>query len=131
MAFQYSATVRNSWLDQIEATIGTAPTLELRTGAIPASYGVAATGTILASLALPSDWMANASGGTKALAGTWAGTAIAAGTAGYFRINGSGGGMQGTVTITGGGGDLVLDNPVIASGQAIAVASFTLTAGGA
>lgn len=131
MAFQYSASVRNAWLDQIEATIGTGPTLELRTGAIPANYAAAATGTLLASLVLPSDWMANAAGGAKALAGTWSGTAIAAGTAGYFRINGGGGGIQGTVTITGGGGDLTLDNPVIAVAQVISIATFTLTAGGA
>ena len=39
--------------------------------------------------------------------------------------------MQGTVTLTGGGGDMTLDNTSIASGQAVNVTSFTLTDGNA
>ena len=37
--------------------------------------------------------------------------------------------IQGTVTITGGGGDLTMDNNVLASGQTVNQNSFTLTAG--
>jgi hypothetical protein len=34
--------------------------------------------------------------------------------------------MQGTITATGGGGDMTLDNTVFASGQQFTVTSFTL-----
>jgi hypothetical protein len=39
--------------------------------------------------------------------------------------------MQGTVTATGGGGDLTLDNTSIASAQSISINTFTITAGNA
>jgi hypothetical protein len=129
MAYQFSAAVRNAALDNIEATIGTAPTLTIRTGSAPATADTAATGTVLVTVVLPSDWMAAATGGSKSIAGgPWTDpTADAAGTAGYFRIVGSGGTMQGTVTATGGGGDMTLDNVSIAAGQQVNITGFTLT----
>jgi hypothetical protein len=39
--------------------------------------------------------------------------------------------LQGSITATGGGGDMTLDNTSIASGQTITVTGFTLTAGNA
>jgi hypothetical protein len=39
--------------------------------------------------------------------------------------------MQGTVTATGGGGDMTVDNVSFAAAQAFTVTSFTLTAGNA
>jgi hypothetical protein len=39
--------------------------------------------------------------------------------------------MQGTVTATGGGGDMTIDNTSIASGQSVTVTGFTLTEGNA
>jgi hypothetical protein len=133
MAFQFSAAARNAALDAIETTIGTDPTLELRSGSAPANCATADSGTLLASMPLPSDWMAAASGGSKALAGTWQDTAAdAAGTAAHFRIKqGATCHIQGTVTATGGGGDLTLDNPVLAVGQQVTITAFTLSAGGA
>lgn len=131
MAIQMSTTVRNARLDAIESTIGASAVLKIRTGAAPANVGTADSGTVLATLNLPSDWMAAASGGTKALSGTWQDTsADAAGTAAHFRIYASDGTtahMQGTVTATGGGGDLTLDNVVIAVAQSVTITSFTLT----
>ena len=133
MAFQFSTAARNASLDAIEAAIGTSPTLELRTGAAPANCAAADSGTLLASMALPSDWMAGASGGSKALSGTWQDSAAdAAGTVGHFRIKQGGTcHIQGSVTITGGGGDMTMDNPVLAIGQQVTVTAFTITAGGA
>jgi hypothetical protein len=133
MAFQFSVAARNAALDAIETTISTAPTLELRTGATPADCATAASGTLLASISLPSDWMAAASSGTKTLLGTWQdASADAAGTAGHFRIKqGATCHVQGTVTITGSGGDMTLDNNVLALGQQVTITGFTLTAGGA
>lgn len=133
MAFQFSTAARNASLDAIETAIGTAPTLELRSGAAPANCAAADAGTLLASMALPSDWMAAASAGAKALLGTWQDpTADAAGTAGHFRIKqGATCHIQGSVTITGGGGDMTLDNPALAVGQQVTITGFNISAGAA
>lgn len=131
MAIQLSTTVRNARLDSIETTVGTAPILEIRTGAAPADCATASSGTLLASMTLPSDWAAAASSGSKAKSGTWSdSSANATGTAAHFRLFDSGGTtchLQGTVTATGGGGDLTLDNTSIASGQTVTITTFTLT----
>ena len=135
MAFQFSTSVRNAALDSIETTVGASAVLKLRTGAVPASVGTADSGTVLATMNLPSDWLANASSGSKALSGTWEDTsADASGDAGHFRIyasNGTTAHIQGTVTATGGGGDMTLSSVTIASGQPVEITAFTLTAGGA
>lgn len=132
MALQLSVAARNALLDAIETAIGTSAILKIRTGAMPASCATADSGTVLATANLPSDWMANASSGTKAKSGTWEDTsADAAGTAAHFRIYASDGvtcHLQGTVTATGGGGDMTVDNVVFASGQQFTVTGFTLTA---
>lgn len=135
MALQYSVKVRNARLDAIETEIATAPTIEFWSGAMPANCAAASTGTLLGQAALPSDWMAAAAAGAKAKAGTWSFSGIAAGTIGYFRISRSGSpsecDIQGTVTATGGGGDMTVDNTSIAVAQVVTVNSFTLTAGNA
>lgn len=131
MAIQLSAAVRNARLDAIESAIGVSAVLKIRSGAAPADVATADSGTVLAALTLPSDWMAAASAGTKAKSGTWQdASADATGTAAHFRIYASDGTtahLQGTVTATGGGGDLTLDNVSIASGQSVTITSFTLT----
>ena len=130
MAVQLSVAVRNARLDAIESTIGTAAILEIRSGAQPADCATADSGTLLASMTLASDWMNAAASGQKTLLGTWQdASANAAGTAGHFRIKNSAGtvtGLQGSVTATGGGGDLQLDNTSIASGQVVTITAFTL-----
>lgn len=135
MAFQFSTSARNAALDAIETAVGTSAVLKIRSGSAPANVGTADSGTVLATLSLPSDWLAAASSGSKSKSGTWEDTsADATGTAAHFRIYASDGTtahIQGTVTATGGGGDMQLDNVSIASGQAVTITSFTLTAGGA
>ena len=134
MAIQLGTTYRNAAADQFETTTGTAPKLQIRTGAQPANCAAADSGTLLAELTLPSDWLAAASGGAKDLAGSWTGTGSNAGTAAHFRVKDSAGTtchMQGSVTATGGGGDMTLDNTSIASAQTVTITSFTLTVGGA
>lgn len=130
MAIQLSVSARNARLDAIETTAGATAKLQLRTGAQPADCATAASGTLLAELTLPADYLAAASGGSKDKSGTWTGTASAAGTAAHFRLVDNAGTtchMQGTVTATGGGGDMTLDNAVIANGQSVTVNTFTLT----
>jgi hypothetical protein len=135
MALQLSVALRNAGLDAYETATGASAILRIRSGSSPADCATADSGTVLATLNLPSDWMANASSGSKAKSGTWEDTsADATGTAGHFRIYASDGTtcvMQGTITATGGGGDMTLDNTSIASGQQVTITSFTITAGNA
>lgn len=137
MALQLSVDVRNARLNAIETEIGASPILKIYdlTGAAPANCAAAIVGTVLATLNLPADWMAAAAAGAKAKSGTWEDLAAdAAGTADFFRVyetTDTDCEIQGTVTITGGGGDLTLDNPVLAAGQAVEITGFTLTDGNA
>lgn len=135
MTVQYSDTVRNAKLDAVETAIGTTPVLRIRTGAQPANCAAARTGSVLVTMNLPSDFMAAAASGAKAKSGTWQDTsADATGTAAHFEIMDSTVTtchMQGTVTITGGGGDLTLDSLSITAAQAVTITGFTITAGNA
>lgn len=135
MARQFSTAVRNAVLDAIESTIGTSAVMKIRSGAAPATVATADSGTVLATLSLPSDWMAAASGGTKAKSGTWEDTsADASGTAAHYRIYASDGTTaheQGTVTVTGDGGDLTVDTVTFVATQPFSITTYTYTAGGA
>lgn len=135
MTMQYSVTVRNARLDSIQTAIGPSPILQILSGSMPANCAASTTGTILAAPTLPSVWMSPASAGTKSQLGTWEDTsAEATGTAGYFRIFDSTGTtchIQGTVTLTGSGGDMTVDNTSFSTGQDFIVTSFTITTGNA
>jgi hypothetical protein len=141
MTMQYSVAVRNARLDAIETTITPGSpqpiaVLELRSGNPPADCAAADSGTLLAQIPLPSDWMAPASGGTKAKSGTWSGTGLANGTIGHFRIKDAGSPdtthIQGTVGLTGSPSyDMTVDNQSITAAQAVTVSTFTITAGNA
>lgn len=134
-ALQLSVSARNARLDAIETTIGTSAILKIFSGSPPANCAAANSGTLLATLNLPSDWMAAAASGQKAKSGTWQDTsADGTGTAGHFRIYDSGEvacHLQGTVTATGGGGDLTVDNTSFAAGQQFTITAFTITDGNA
>jgi hypothetical protein len=132
MALQYSVAVRNAQLDAWESTIGTSAVLKFRTGSAPANCAAADTGTVVATLNLPSDWMAAAASGSKAKSGTWEDlSADNSGIIAHYRIYASDGVTcheQGTVTETGGGGDITVDNNDVNAGQSITVTSYTKTA---
>ena len=132
---QYSTTLRNNQLDQIDVTAGGTAIMKIRTGGLPATVATADSGTVLATLTLPATWMAAASGGSIVKNSTWEDTsADAAGTAGHFRIYANDGStchMQGDVTATGGGGAMTVDNVVFAAAQNFTVTGFTITAGNA
>lgn len=133
MTVQTSDAIANARLDAIETTIGTAAVLKIRTGAQPANIAAADSGTVLATLSLPSDYLANAASRSKAKSGTWSdSSADATGTAAHWVLYASDGTtrhMQGTVTLTGGGGDMTVDNTSFVAAQAFTVTSFTLTDG--
>lgn len=133
MTVQMSTTLRDARLDQIEAIVGTAPIITIRTGAQPANCAAANSGTVLSTITLPSDWAAAASGGTKAKSGTWQDTsADNTGTAAHWRMYDSSATtchLQGSVGQ--GSGDLSLDNTSIVAGQSITINTWTFTEGNA
>ena len=123
-------------LDAIESTAGTTCSLRIYTGAQPATCATANSGTLLADMDLPSDWMGAAAAGVKAIAGTWSdASADDTGTAAHFRIYTSQADtekdettcfMQGTVGQ--GSGDLSLDDNTILATQTVTITTFSLTA---
>jgi hypothetical protein len=135
MALQYSVALRNAQLDALETTAGVSAIMKIFSGAPPANCAAADSGVTLATLALPADWMAPAASGAVAKLGTWEDTsADASGTAGHWRLYANDGvtcHAQGTVTASGGGGDMTVDNVNFASGQSFTVSAFNLTAGNA
>jgi hypothetical protein len=135
MAIQCSVALRNARLDAIPAYVGLGPILKIRDGAAPANCAAADSGTVLSTVVVPSDspsdWMAAAASGAIAKSGVWDDTsADASGTAAHFRFylaNGTTCFMQGTVTATGGGGDMTVNSVTFTAGQSFTVTGFTLT----
>lgn len=85
-------------------------TCELRTGTQPALVTDAATGTLIATITLPATALnAPAASGVAILASTTAVSVVADGTIGWARFKKSGGAtvFDGSVTLTGNGGDVI------------------------
>lgn len=125
MALTHTTAVRNALADLIDDQVnaGTPPgTFVLQTSA----------DAILATITLGNPAFGAAASGVITLAGTPLEdtSADATGTAAKFRFRNQAGTeiFQGTVTATGGGGDIEIDNTSIASGQVVRLTSFTYTA---
>lgn len=135
MALQYSTTLRDNQLDQVESTLGVSALLLIRSGGPPATCAAGDSGTLLSTVVLPADWMLPASGGVKVKAGTWQDTAAdGTGIAGHFRMKDSTGTtchLQGTVGVPGSGAEMEVDNVNFAVGQPFTVNQFTLSSGNA
>lgn len=133
MVTRLSNAVRSAMVNAAVALIDAGPaagTIQIRTGAQPATVATAATGTLLGTLTL-SDPAFGAAANGVATAGPITGdaSADASGTAGWFRVLDSTGTaiMDGSVTATGDGGDLQLDSVTIVAGGAINVTALTVT----
>lgn len=115
-------------VDLLDAGSG-AGTMQIRTGTKPATPNTAATGTLLATVTLVDPAFGAASSGVATLADPGAVTAVADGTAGWFRALDSTGAavFDGTVTATGGGGDLTLATTTVTIGLSIDVTGGTVT----
>lgn len=128
MAERINAAARNRQADSVGDDLNSG-TLKIYTGAQPASADDAASGTLLVTINLPADAMAAAASGVAAKSGTWSGVAAATGDAGWFRIANSAAtrNYDGAITVTGGGGDIELDDISIVSGQTVLINTFTIT----
>ncbi len=132
MALGYPTSLRNSQLDQITTAIGTSGKVRIYSGTRPATGGAATTQ--LAELPLSATAAPAAASGVLTLnAITTDSAADATGTASWFRVltSASAAVIDGTVTATGGGGDMQLVTTSITAGQPVEITSFTVTAGNA
>ncbi len=111
-------------------------TLEIRTGSQPATVATAASGTLLGTLTLSATAFGAATTASPSVATANAITsdtsADATGTAGWFRAyrsagNGSTATIDGSITATGGGGDMTLDSVSVVAAGTIAVTAWTIS----
>jgi hypothetical protein len=135
VALQFPDDVRNAMCLACQSDSSTnAATLDIYSGSPPANTASAPTGTLLARCVLPVPCFTVPVGGSYAKSGTWQDiSADASGTAGYFRFVNFGGTCfaQGTVTATGGGGDMTVDTVSFTAGAVFTVTACTFVAGGA
>lgn len=132
MAPKLNATLRNTMLDAITTRAGGSAKLKIFSGTQPATGG--AETTKLAELTCNATFAPAASGGVLTLNSITAdASADATGTASWFRIESSGGNhvLDGTVTATGGGGDMTLSTTSIVAAAQVSITSATITIGNA
>jgi hypothetical protein len=117
----------NTLVDRLDAS--GAGEIEIRSGARPASADAAATGSVLATVVLAAPAFGNSANGTATLTDPPSVTGVAAGTATWFRaLDGAGATvMDGSVTATGGGGDLELATTAITAGLTVDITGGTVT----
>lgn len=134
MATRLPTAARNASVSGITALVDAgagAGKIELRTGTQPTTGNDAATGTLLATWTLADPAWGSPSSGSSALDATpvVTTTAVAAGTAGWFRMMDSNNAsvIDGSAGGTGSGAQLILDNAVIASGQVLNLTAGTMT----
>lgn len=136
MTMRFTTTMRNNLtnlvVDALDAGAG-AGTVQVRTGSQPASAGDAATGTLLATVTLADPAFGASANGTATATDPAAVNAVATGTAGWFRALDSNAVvvMDGSVTATGGGGDMEVSTTAIVSGTPFDITGWSVTAPGA
>jgi hypothetical protein len=134
MATRIPDAVRNAIVDlvvdRLDAGAGVG-TVEIRSGSQPADADDAETGTLLAEVPLNDPAFGAASGGSAAadVAPALATTGLAAGTAGWFRAKDSNSVtvLDGSVTATGGGGDMELNTTTISIGVDVEITSWNVS----
>jgi len=125
MAIQHSTATRNRFRDAYVAAFPASASLVIRTST-PAGVANSAGGSVLATITLPATPLTSGTGAVT-LNGSWTVSASGTGTAGHYRLTNSTDIEEGTITATGGGGDLTLDNVSIASGQTVTISTWTRT----
>lgn len=131
MSLGMATALRNARLDAITTFAGNGALLRIYDGTQPATGGTATT--LLAELTCGSPLAAAASSGVLTLGSvTQDSSANSTGTATWFRIVKSDGTthvLDGTVTATGGGGDLEMVSTSITTSQPVQLTSYTITEG--
>lgn len=106
-----------------------AGTLKIYTGSQPATPATAPSGTLLATVTLADPAFGASATGVATGTDPASVTAVATGTAGWFRLEDSTGAnvFDGDVTATGGGGVMTLSSTALVSGSPVDITSFTVT----
>ena len=120
-------TLCNALVDSVDG--GAPGTIKIYDGSRPANPNAAITGVLLATVTLINPAFGAAASGVATLADPAAVVAVATGTATHFRAaNGATTVIcDGSVTATGGGGDLTLATTSITSGLSVDVTGGTIT----
>lgn len=128
---QLSVEARNARMNALKATFGASALLKIYAGALPIQSSLPDTQTLLASFSLPSVFLTDASNGSISMTGSWpTPTPLADGIASHFRLYDSTGTvchLQGSITATGKGGDMTIQNTTVLQSRALTVTAFTLT----
>ena len=135
MTVRISTAARNAMVGAIAALVdggSGAGKLRVYTGSQPAGGpGSAATGTLLLEITLNDPAFDAAASGSAALdvSPALSGTGVADGTAGWARILDSANTavVDGSVTATGGGGDITVSTTAISTGLTVNLTGLTLT----
>lgn len=126
MATRLATATQNASANAV-GTLLSGGSIEIRSGSQPATANDAATGTLLATITLGT--APSASSGSVAMPDPASVNAVATGTAGWYRAKASGGAtvVDGSVTASGGGGDITLSSTSLVSGSPVDLSSFTYT----
>lgn len=136
MTLKYATNLRNAQQDAIATFAGNSGLLVIYAGTQPANPATTISGqTVLGTLTMNATAFSAASGGVlTANAITQDSAADNTGTASFFRLFKSDTTtvvMDGTITATGGGGDMTLNTVSIVSGGPISCTGFAITRGNA
>lgn len=133
MVIRIPTTLRTSRAQVVAtaADAGSGPaTIQVRTGSQPTTADDAATGTLLATFTCADPAFSVASGvATLDTTPVLTATAAATGTAGWFRLLDSDATKcgDGSITTTGGGGDMTMNTTSVVSGAEVQLTAGTLT----
>lgn len=132
MATRVPDARRNGIVDSVVDALdagAAAGKVEIRTGSQPADADDAATGTLLATATCSDPAFGSAASGTATANAIAAVAAVATGTAGWFRALDSDNNkvLDGSITATGGGGDMELNTTSLVSGVDFDITSWTVT----
>jgi hypothetical protein len=134
MTIRLSVAARNAAADAIADLVDAGPgsgLLRIRTGTQPASADLAPTGTLLATFTAndPAFGVSITGTATLVVIPALSTTGIAPGDAGWFRLLDSTGAtvLDGSVTASGGGGDLIMSTVTVSVGLTLQLTAGTIT----
>ena len=135
MAVQYSTGCRTAKLQDGLDELFDGGVFEVRSGTQPSSADDAPSGTLLATISIPTPSFGTPSAGQVSKTGSWQTTnADNTGTAAWFRMRTAADSgvssttdirLDGTLTLSGGGGDVIMDALSIVAGGTVTVNTLT------
>src|SRR5687768_3103316 len=125
MALTLSAAAAQAMGAALATDIGSAATIEIRTGSKPATPETTASGTLLATVTISGSF--SSTGGVLTAANPAAASVVATGTAAHFRVKTSGGTAKLDGTVGTSGADMNLDSVSLVSSGTVDLGVPTIT----